>query len=41
MAHNGAADVPQGLCDRCFKAEKAAAKVVAEVRVREVGIDVE
>ena len=29
----------KAICDRCFKAEKEAARAVAEVRVREVGVD--
>ena len=31
----------KAMCDRCFKAEKEAAKAVAEQRVREVGVDAE
>ena len=31
----------KAICDRCFKAEKEAAKAVAEQRVREVGVDAE
>ena len=31
----------KAICDRCFKAEKEAAKAVAEQRVCEVGVDAE